>query len=357
MSNYEYKVKRENPNDEFVLIGDWAISSGEKISEGDYLCTLESSKNSYEVEATKDGYIHYQASEGDKLDVGTLLFVITDSETHEWEDKKKKAETGETKVTRKAQKLINDYNIDINIFLQNKPEKISEKLVKDYIEKNNLKSNDDLNSQESININHTDEELSSAKAFEVHYMSQNRDIIYSKVTKEIDYMLIKNLQESHKGLSIGEAVSFATIDAIKKFPYINACFTQNKIRKYNDYNLGLAINIGKGLKVPVIKNFASLTLSEVSNQFKEIAMNYVRDELKGADMIDGTFTITDLSSLGVKDFMPVVNKDQGSILGICAVSKHSETFNITLGFDHRIIDGMYAAQFLNAIEKNLKKLQ
>jgi len=87
-----------------------------------------------------------------------------------------------------------------------------------------------------------------------------------------------------------------------------------------------------------------------------MAMSYVRDELKGADLINGTFTMTDLSSLGVKDFMPVVNKDQGAILGVCAPSVFTKSFHIILGFDHRIIDGMYAAQFLKEIESSLKKL-
>jgi pyruvate/2-oxoglutarate dehydrogenase complex dihydrolipoamide acyltransferase (E2) component len=128
------------------------------------------------------------------------------------------------------------------------------------------------------------------------------------------------------------------------------------LRRYQEFNLGLAINIGKGLKVPVVKNISSMTLEDISKSFKELAMNYMRDELKGADLIGGTFTVTDLSSLGVKDFMPVVNKDQGAILGICAPSNFSKSFNLVLGFDHRVMDGMYAAQFLKEIEQVLKKI-
>ena len=61
MSNFEYKVKRENPNDEFVIIGDWGIASGDKVDEGDYITTLESSKNNYDVEASRDGYVYFKA--------------------------------------------------------------------------------------------------------------------------------------------------------------------------------------------------------------------------------------------------------------------------------------------------------
>jgi pyruvate/2-oxoglutarate dehydrogenase complex dihydrolipoamide acyltransferase (E2) component len=359
MSNFEYKVKRENPNDEFVLVGDWGVKSGEEVSEGDYLCSLESSKSSYDVDATQDGYIHYKMAEGERVEVGVLLFVITDSEQHTWESKKKSKTQDGVKITRKAQKLMDDYSIDSSNLLKADLEKIGEKDVLAYIESNGLKSKaESESSPESLtSIDYTDEDLSPAKKFEVHFMNQNRDVIYSRVSREISFEYIKAVQEQNPGTSLGEIISFATIKAISRFPYINSCFINGKIRKYNQYNLGLAINIGKGLKVPVFKNFENMSLTEISNGFKETAMNYVRDELTGKDLADGTFTITDLSSLGVKDFLPVVSKDQGAILGICSNSVSTNTFNIVLGFDHRIIDGMYGAQFLKAIEDGLKKIK
>jgi pyruvate/2-oxoglutarate dehydrogenase complex dihydrolipoamide acyltransferase (E2) component len=358
MSNYEYKVKRENPNDEFVLIGEWAIESGEHVSSGDYLCSLESSKNSYDVEATQDGYIHYKVAEGERVEVGVLLFVLTKTEEYTWETKKKSKSHDGVKITKKAQKLIDDYSIDSAVLLTTGVDKVGEKEVRAYIETNNLKSKEEKSntSETQTNIDYTDEELTPAKAFEVHFMSQNRDVIYSRVSREISFEHISKVQKKYPGTSLGEIISFATIKAVSRFPYVNSCFNNGKIRKYNAYNLGLAINIGKGLKVPVFKNFNKMSLTDISNGFKDMAMNYVRDELTGKDLADGTFTITDLSSLGVKDFLPVVSKDQGAILGICSNSVTTNTFNIVLGFDHRIMDGMYGAQFLKSIEDNLKKI-
>jgi pyruvate/2-oxoglutarate dehydrogenase complex dihydrolipoamide acyltransferase (E2) component len=355
MSNYEYKVKRENPNDEFVIIGDWAIENGEEISEGDYLCALESSKNSYDVEANQSGYIHYKVNEGDRVEVGELLFVISNSKEFTWELKTHSKSSSGLKITRKAQKLIEEYSIDLENIKNDNSDKIGEKEVLLFIKSNNLKSSNDKEETKrpETNIKYVDEELSPAKSFEVHYLNQNKDVIYSRVTREISFEKISDIQEKNPGTSLGEIISYATIDAVSRFPYVNSCFINGQIRKYNDYNLGLAINIGKGLKVPVFKNFSSLSLTDISSSFKEMAMNYVRDELTGKDLADGTFTITDLSSLGVKDFQPVVNKDQGAILGICANSQSTNTFNIILGFDHRIIDGMYGAQFLKSIEDNL----
>ena len=201
-----------------------------------------------------------------------------------------------------------------------------------------------------------DEEVSGTKSFEIHFLNQSRDVIYSRVTRELPSEWIELIQKKNQGTTLGEIVAFSSIAAFKKYPLVNAAFINNKIRKYLDYHLGLAINIGRGLKVPVIKNFNELSLEDVSRTFKVLSMNYVRDELKSEELVGGSFTLTDLSSLGVKDFMPVVNKDQGAILGVCAQSPYTKTFNLVLGFDHRIIDGMYAAQYLKEIEVGIKKL-
>ena len=352
MSNFEYKVKRENPNDEFVIIGSWDYQSGDEVSEGDILCTLEATKNNYDVEAPRDGYIFFAAEEGERVEVGKLLFVISDDQNFEFVASTKKKSTGGGKITRKAQKLIADYVIDAALF-EGSDSRVGEKEIRAYIEENNLTKAGEAS--DDIGVAYTDEALSGAKEFEVHFMTQASDVIYSKVTREVPNEIAAAIMEANKGVTMGELVAFGTIEAIKKFPYVNSCFKKSKIRKYDEYNLGLAINIGRGLKVPVIKNISEMSLSEIGEKFKETAMNYVRDELTGADLADGTFTMTDLSSLGVKDFLPVVNKDQGAILGVCSQSS-SGTFNLVLGFDHRIRDGMYAAQFLKAVEDSLRKL-
>lgn len=353
MSNFEFKVKRENPNDEFVIIGSWDHESGDQVSEGDIICTLEATKNNYDVEAPQDGFIFFKAEEGDRVEVGNLLFVISSDENFEFKTESKKKSSSGGKITRKAQKIIDEYGIDSTIFAGS-DSRIGEKEVKTYISENNLTKASEAS--DDIGIAFTDEALSAAKEFEVHFMTQASSVIYSKVVREVSNDVVANIMEKNPGTSMGEIISFATSAAISKFPYVNSYFAGNKIRKYNEYNLGLAINIGRGLKVPVLKGFDKMSLSDVSNNFKETAMNYVRDELSGTDLAGGTFTVTDLSGLGVKDFLPVVNKDQGAILGICSMSEATKTFNLVLGFDHRIMDGMYAAQFLKAVEDSLKKI-
>jgi pyruvate/2-oxoglutarate dehydrogenase complex dihydrolipoamide acyltransferase (E2) component len=355
MSDFIYKVHRENPNDEFVIVASLSKKSGSEIKTNEIVCSLEATKNAYDVEAPQDGYLFFKHNEGDRVEIGDTLFAISSNKDFTFTEIIKTDDSQSGRITRKAQKIIDEFGIDSSVFL-NSGARVGEKEVRDYIEKNNLVSKASQSTEILPDVHFIDEEPSPTKAFEIHYLKQSSDVIYSKVSREISLELIEKIQKTYPGTTLGEIVSFGTLSAIKKFPYVNSCYTKNKIRKYSDYNLGVAINIGKGLKVPVIKNFSQLTLSEISKIFKDLAMSYVRDELKGSDLVNGTFTMTDLSSLGVKDFMPVVNKDQGAILGICAPSPFTKSFNIILGFDHRIIDGMYAAQFLKEIEASLRKL-
>jgi pyruvate/2-oxoglutarate dehydrogenase complex dihydrolipoamide acyltransferase (E2) component len=355
MSDFIYKVHRENPNDEFVIVASHSKKSGSEVKAKEIVCSLEATKNAYDVEAPQDGYLFFKHQEGDRVEIGDILFAISSNKDFTFTEVTKTDHSQSGRITRKAQKIIDEFGIDGSVFL-NSDSRVGEKEVRDYIEKNNLVSKSSQSNEILPDAHFIDEEPSPTKAFEIHYLKQSSDVIYSKVVREISFELVEKIQHSHPGTTLGEIIAFATISAIKKYPYVNSCYTKNKIRKYSDYNLGLAINIGKGLKVPVVKNISSLSLGDISRSFKDLAMNYVRDELKGSDLTGGTFTMTDLSSLGVKDFMPVVNKDQGAILGVCAPSAFSKSFNIILGFDHRIIDGMYAAQFLKEIETSLRKI-
>lgn len=345
MSQFEYKVKRENPNDEFAILSDWAVKTGDKVSKGDYLATLESSKNNYEVEAECDGYIHYQVNEGDRLDIGETLFFITDQAQFDFAPQKSTIIEGEGfKITRKAQKIMREYQLTAEHFASFELPKIGEAEVLKYIQENRL-------DQEEVGIDYHDEELTPAKSYEVHFLNSASDVIYSRVSRPFDYIPMESFLSKYPGVTMGEVICSTLGNTLSKFPYLNAHFQGNKIRVYDEFNIGIAINLNKGLKVPVIKNIDSLSLEQVSHSFKELGMKYFRDELTGQELAYGTFTVTDLSSLGVNDFQPVVNKDQSAILGICAPVDGK--FNLILGFDHRLVDGMYAAQFLNQLEKEL----
>ena len=118
-------------------------------------------------------------------------------------------------------------------------------------------------------------------------------------------------------------------------------------------SVGFAMNLGRSLRVPVVRDAGTLSLLEVARAVRSLSLAYMRDELTIADQTGGTFTVTDLSSHGAEFFVPVVNRRQSAILGICAERPGDRRRNLVLAFDHRMADGMRGAAFLGALRERL----
>ena len=124
-----------------------------------------------------------------------------------------------------------------------------------------------------------------------------------------------------------------------------------------DINVGVAVDTEKGLMVPVIKNADKKSLLEVSENLAGMVEDAQQSRLAADAMTGGTFTITNLGMFGVEEFAPIINPPECCIMGIGALKKVfvpdengqpklTTTFQMTLVFDHRIVDGAPAAKFL-----------
>jgi pyruvate dehydrogenase E2 component (dihydrolipoamide acetyltransferase) len=131
------------------------------------------------------------------------------------------------------------------------------------------------------------------------------------------------------------------------------------MRYYNTVNLGIAVDTKRGLMVPTVKYAEKLTLNELAKASKTVITEAQEgtinpDKLKGA-----SFTITNLGSLGIESFTPVVNPPQTGILGVGTITKRIKEVNgqdvtypamgLSLTFDHRALDGAPAAKFLKEL--------
>jgi pyruvate/2-oxoglutarate dehydrogenase complex dihydrolipoamide acyltransferase (E2) component len=118
--------------------------------------------------------------------------------------------------------------------------------------------------------------------------------------------------------------------------------------------IGFAINAGRSLRVPVVRCESRISLPETAAAIRNLFLRYMREELTLPDLTGGTFTVTDLSSHGVVHFVPVLNLNQSAILGLCAERPGSGTRDLVLTFDHRMSDGMRAAEFLGELRARLE---
>jgi 2-oxoglutarate dehydrogenase E2 component (dihydrolipoamide succinyltransferase) len=166
-------------------------------------------------------------------------------------------------------------------------------------------------------------------------------------------------------------IARATIDAIDKWPWMNAELRGESIVVKNYVNLGIAVALegGKGLIVPVIKNAEGLNLLGLARSIADIAERARNKKLVPDDVQGGTFTITNPGGFGAIHGTPIISQPQVAILDVEAMVKRpvvvsDETgndviairpiMNLCLSYDHRLVDGAYAAQFMRDLKTNLQ---
>jgi 2-oxoglutarate dehydrogenase E2 component (dihydrolipoamide succinyltransferase) len=166
-------------------------------------------------------------------------------------------------------------------------------------------------------------------------------------------------------------VAAATADTLKNYPWLNGELRGDKIVTRQYVNLGIAVSLeeGKGLIVPVIRNAETMNLLGISKAIADIAKRARTKKLTPDDIQGGTFTITNPGGYGTFHGTPIINQPQVGILGTYALVKRPwvvqdelgqdviairPIMNITLTYDHRLIDGAYAGAFLQELQKKLE---
>ena len=175
--------------------------------------------------------------------------------------------------------------------------------------------------------------------------------------------------EGAPNITINDMVCFAVIKALKQFPDANAHFLGDSVKYFNKVHLGLAVDTDRGLMVPVIKNADDLSITGLSNQFKEVAescrQGNVDPELLSSEA--ASFTVSNLGNYGVEMFTPVINLPQVAILGVNTIVPRPADLGggvygfvpylgLSLTYDHQAIDGGLATRFLKQIAIEIENL-
>ncbi|MBR3990936.1 MAG: 2-oxo acid dehydrogenase subunit E2 [Clostridia bacterium] len=157
-------------------------------------------------------------------------------------------------------------------------------------------------------------------------------------------------------VTINDMVLFAVAKILPQFPDINANLVDGKFRRFAHANVGMAVDTERGLLVPVIFGAEKMTLSELSANAKRLAAGAKEGNLSPDEMSGGSFTVSNLGSLGVESFTPVINPPQTAILGVCCTVNRLRAdgtvypaMGLSLTFDHRAVDGAPAARFLKEL--------
>ena len=166
-------------------------------------------------------------------------------------------------------------------------------------------------------------------------------------------------------------IALATVETLRDYPYVNGELRGESIVTRNFVNLGIAVELadGKGLIVPVIRNAETMNLLGLAKGIATIAQKARDKQLLPDDVQGGTFTITNPGGYGTFHGTPVISQPQAGILGTYALVKRPwvtqdelgkdviairPIMNITLTYDHRLVDGAYAGRFLRDLRERLE---
>ena len=389
------------------VVAKWHKKIGDKINEGDLLADIETDKATMEFESFQEGVLlHIGVEETQTAAVDSILAILgekgedisallldTKSDDNLQEVKTdsneievvvsdttpinqdtvviSKTDTKETssdpnrllKISPLAKRMAKEQSIDVNSIngsgdggriIKRDIENYSKPLVN--IDRASTESQDVPITQMRKTIA---QRLSQSKFTAPHFYL-NMDVVMDDVIKaRKDINANNDIKISFNDILV-KAVSMA----IKKHPDINASWLDTHITLHSDVNIGVAVSIDSGLVVPVIKNADLKSFSQISSETKMYIEKAKSNKLQPSDWDSNTFTISNLGMFGIDNFTAIINSPDACILAVGAIKEKpivkdgailvGNIMTLTLSCDHRVVDGVVGAKFLQTLKNMLE---
>ena len=206
-----------------------------------------------------------------------------------------------------------------------------------------------------------------------HMVMSRRTSAHVHTVFDVNFSHVARIRDSRKaeyaaaGIKLTHLafVAKAVVDAVADVPIVNACLDGERVIYKRDVNLGIAVALDGGLIVPVIKRAQDVTFRELTEAIGDVADRARAKRLRPEDVDGGTLTITNPGASGSIFGLPIINQPQLAIVCVGAVEQRAAVVDdavvaqprsyLTLGFDHRVIDGAVADQFMVVVKRNLEQ--
>lgn len=388
-------------------ISSWLVKPGDTVEKYDAIAEVLTDKVTAEIPSSFSGTIkEILAEEDETLEVGEVICTIETAESggSEPSDEEKQPETKnddkkETKQVKLAEapasgrfspavlRIAGENNIDLStVEGTGKGGRITRKDLLQVIENGPVttKSEPKNVTQEKtatpapIRSAAGDKEIpinGVRKAIAKHMSVSKQEIPHAWMMVEVDATglvryrnAVKDNFKKEEGYSLTYFAFFikAVAQALKEFPQLNSTWAGDKIIEHANINISIAIAAGDLLYVPVIKNADEKSIKGIAREISELAEKARSGKLSQADMEGGTFTVNSTGSFGSVQSMGIINHPQAAILQVESIVKRPvivddmiavrDMVNLCLSIDHRILDGLLAGKFLQAIKSAVEKI-
>ena len=368
---------------------EWHKTEGEQITEGDTLIDLETDKVTLEITAPVNGVIKSILKHpGDVVLTDEVLVTIDTSatsvetnsvETNNLEKDNKGKQTSTAQSTAKksgpaVERLVKENDLKIEqIIGTGKGDRVTKGDVISYLKNEQKTSSSNLVASAERQTERVPMTRLRKKVSEKLVSSQQEGALlttFNEIDMTAAVQMRKEFQEEFvrkHGIKLGFMSIFvkASIQALKEFPIINASVEGDNILYHNFYDIGVAVGGGRGLVVPVVRDADELSFSEIEHKIKLFGEKARENKLSVDELTGGTFTISNGGIYGSLLSTPIVNSPQSAILGMHKIAEKPIVKNgeivaapvmyVALSYDHRIIDGREAVQFLDKIRQTIEK--
>lgn len=391
-------------------IENWLVKVGDHVNEYDAVCEVNTAKVTAEVPSVYDGVIsEILVNEGETVEVGTPIYKIeadnaavkeeVDEETDDSEINDVPSENKESvkassdnnsskRLSPVVMRMLSEHGLDANSIEGTGFEgRITKKDVEKFITSDNQQqtvNKSDSAPKETPHISTQETGVTAGEKIKVkgvrkeiakRMVQSKTEIPHAWLMMEVDATNLVNLRNKHKakfkeneGVNLTYFSYFVKIvsEVLKDFPLLNSSWDGDTITVHKDINLSIAVADEDQLFVPVIKNADDRSLKGIAKSINELATKARTKKLTGEDMADGTFTVNNTGAFGSVQSMGIINQPQVAILQVESIVKKPvfiddmlaarHMVNLCLSIDHRVLDGLMAGNFLQAVKQRIENI-
>ena len=380
---------------------EWLKNEGDAVKKGDGIVNIETEKIVYTIEAPAPGVLlKILAKVGDVLPIGaTLAYIGVAGEQVPEAGRVEAAEREETRTATTAKEQVahvQEPGKGRRVKISPVAKALAEKLNIDYTAITGTGPNGRIVKEDIIALSESAAQATAAEPVQegriievdtldqIPYSGMRKSVgtnmsrswnLAPKVTHhvlmdvtellELRKKLNADLTDGQIKISVTDMLTKIVAKAIEKHPIVNSTLEQDSIRLLRNINIGIAVSLEQGLIVPVIKDANKKDVFTIGSEIRILSEKARTKSLKLEDVQGGTFTITNVGAYGSVDFFtPIINQPESAILGVGRLKEAPVVINreivvrslmgFSLSFDHRVIDGAPAAQFLATVMDYMK---
>lgn len=369
----------------------WYKKPGDSVSHGEVIVDIETDKVVFEVPSLENGVVDdLLVKEGETVLSGQVIAHVTKSAHESSRSSESTADIASANedgvkqeddliITPSAQKMINEKNLDVkNIKGTGKGERVLKEDVISYLENKTEHTQQSKNIIAPVSIDGERIEkrvpmTRLRKRIAERLLEAQQTAAILTTINEVNMAPVMSLRKRYQekfekthSVRLGFMSFFvkAVVEALQRFPEVNASIDGDDIVYHGFFDIGIAVGSPRGLVVPILRDAEQLSIAQIEKQINDFGLRAKEGGLTLEEITGGTFSITNGGVFGSLLSTPILNPPQSGILGMHKIQPRPVVENdeivirpmmyLALSYDHRIVDGKEAVQFLVTIKEILE---